>query len=151
LASLNGVYQGTATAEAFRKYGKTDVRIEQESRAAFVGECKLWGGEQVLLSALEQMLDYLTWRDCKAALILFNKDVAGFAGVQQTISQALPQHKFFLRGKETRQAGEWRLVFRSREDEAREIIVHVFCFNLFVAPERAGKKRRRITDHHQPR
>lgn len=141
LASLNGVYQGTATGEAFRKYGKTDIRIEEESRSAFVGECKLWGGEQVLIGALEQLVDYLTWRDCKTALIIFNKSVAGFSGVQQTISQALPQHKLFLRHKEARQSGEWRLVFRSKEDDNREIIVHVFCFNLFVAAERSGKKR----------
>ena len=141
LASLNGVYQGSATGEAFRKYGKTDIRIEEESRSAFVGECKLWGGEQVLISALEQLLDYLTWRDCKAALIVFNRTVAAFSGVQQTISQVLPQHKFFLRGRETGQVGEWRFVFRSREDEACEVTVHIFCFNLFVAPERAGKKR----------
>ena len=141
LASLNGVYQGTATGEAFRKYGKTDIRIEEESRSAFVGECKLWGGEQVLTGALDQLLDYLTWRDCKAALILFNKSVAGFAGVQQTIGQVLPKHSGFLRDKGSKQAGEWRLVFRAKEDEGREITVHVFCFNLFVSPERASKKR----------
>lgn len=141
LASLNGVYKGTATGEAFRKYGKTDIRIEEESRSAFVGECKLWGGEQVLVGALEQLVDYLTWRDCKAALIIFNKSVAGFSSVQQTISQALPQHKLFLRDKGEQQPGEWRLVFRSKEDDGREVTVHIFCFNLFVAAERSGKKR----------
>lgn len=141
LASLNGVYQGAATGEAFRKYGKTDLRIEEQSRSAFVGECKLWGGERVLIGALEQLLDYTTWRDSKAALIMFNKTVAGFAGVQETIAKVLPAHGLFLRDKGCGHPGEHRFVFRSKEDEGREVAVHVFCFNLYVAPERADKKR----------
>lgn len=141
LASLNGVYQGVATGEAFRKYGKTDLRIEEQSRSAFVGECKLWGGERVLIGALEQLLDYTTWRDGKAALIMFNKSVAGFSSLQETIAKALPAHGLFLRDKGCRQTGEHRFAFRAKEDEGREITVHVFCFNLYVSPERAEKKR----------
>lgn len=141
LASLNGVYQGAATGEAFRKYGKTDLRIEEQSRSAFVGECKLWDGERVLLGALEQLLDYTTWRDGKAALIMFNKSVAGFAGVQATVAKALPAHGLFVRDKGSAHPGEHRFVYRTKEDEGREISVHVFCFNLYVAPQRAEKKR----------
>lgn len=141
LASLNSVYQGRATGEAFRHYGKTDIRIEEETRSAFVAECKLWAGEQVLIGALDQLLDYLTWRDCKAALVLFNKGVAGFAGVQQTIGNAFPAHANFLREKPGQHHGEWRFVFRSLEDTGREVTVHVFCFNLFVASNRVGRRR----------
>lgn len=141
LSHLNAVFEGRATGETFRKYGKTDIRIEEESRSAFVGECKLWGGEKILLDALDQLLGYLTWRDCKAALVIFNKDVAGFTGVQQTIGTALAKHPRFLRAKETQQAGEWRFVFQSAEDDSREVTIHVFAFNLFVAKERADKKR----------
>lgn len=141
LSHLNAVFEGRATGETFRKYGKTDIRIEEESRSAFVGECKLWGGEKVLLEALDQLLGYLTWRDCKAALVMFNKEVAAFSGVQQTIEASLMKHSRFLRAKETGLAGEWRFVFRSAEDDSREVTVHVFAFNLFVAKERAAKNR----------
>lgn len=137
LASLNGVYQGAATGEAFRKYGKTDLRIEEQSRSAFVGECKVWDGEKVLIGALEQLLDYTTWRDGKAALIMFNKFVAGFASVQETIAKSLPSHALFMRDKGCAHG----FIFRTKEDEGREITVHVFCFNLYVTPERAAKKR----------
>lgn len=37
LAHLNGHYKGGATGETFRKSGKTDIRIENENRAAFIG------------------------------------------------------------------------------------------------------------------
>lgn len=141
LSHINVVFEGKATGETFRKYGKTDIRLEEDSRAAFVAECKLWGGEKVLLEALTQLLGYLTWRDSKTALIMFNKDVAGFTGVQETVPVALKSHPNFLREKPSGQAGEWRYVFRSAEDEAKEITVHVFAFNLYVAPARASKKR----------
>ncbi|MCC2099510.1 MAG: hypothetical protein KDJ29_21655, partial [Hyphomicrobiales bacterium] len=45
LAHLNGHYEGEATAEAFRKKGKTDIRIEDDNRAAFIAECKIWKGK----------------------------------------------------------------------------------------------------------
>ena len=141
LSHVNVVFEGKATGETFRKYGKTDIRIEEESRSAFVGECKLWGGEKVLLDALTQLLGYVTWRDCKAALIVFNKDVAGFSAVQGTIDTALRAHPKFLRAIRVSSIGEWRFVFQSQEDAGREVTVHVFAFNLYVVPERAGKKR----------
>lgn len=141
LASLNGQYQGAATAEAFRKYGKTDIRIEEESRAAFVGECKLWKGEKAFLEALDQLLGYVTWRDVKTALIVFNKATAGFASVQQAIAAALPAHRLYLRDKATTQMGEWRADFTSAEDSGLEVRIHVFAFNLYVSPERASKRR----------
>jgi len=141
LSHLNAVFEGRATGETFRKYGKTDIRIEEETRSAFIGECKLWGGEKVVLEALTQLLGYLTWRDCKAALVLFNKDVAGFTGVQETIARVLPGHPNFIREKTTGRVGEWRFVFKSGEDPSREVTVHVFAFNLYVTPARAGKKR----------
>lgn len=141
LASLNSVYEGRATAEAFRHYGKTDIRIETDDRSAFVAECKLWAGPAVLVSALEQLLDYLTWRDCKASLIIFNKSVASFSDIQNTIHRTLTAHSNFIREKTNQPVGEWRFVFRSSEDSSREITVHVQNFNLFVSEKRSTRKR----------
>ncbi|NMG35029.1 hypothetical protein GRF61_11310 [Azoarcus sp. TTM-91] len=140
LSHINVIFEGKATGETFRKYGKTDIRIEEDSRSAFVAECKLWGGQKLLGETLDQLLDYLTWRDCKAALVMFNKSVAGFAGTQEQVRPALTTRPGFLR-ELSAPAGEWRFVFQSKEDPSREITVHVFMFNLYVAPDRAGKKR----------
>ena len=46
LAHLNGHYEGGATGETFRRKGKTDIRIEDTDRAAFVAECKVWKGSK---------------------------------------------------------------------------------------------------------
>jgi hypothetical protein len=99
LSHINVLYEGKATGETFRKYGKSDIRLEEESRSAFVAECKLWGGQKILLEALSQLLGYTTWRDCKAALVLFNKSVAAFSSVQETIAAALPTHPIISEGQ----------------------------------------------------
>lgn len=132
LAHLNGHLEGQASAETFRKKGKTDICIEHENRAAFVAECKIWKGKKAILDAVDQLLGYLTWRDCKASLIIFNKDVGGFTGIQNKLSATLETHQLCLRGHNSNQPGEWRFLFRSQEDEEREVILHVFLFNLFV-------------------
>lgn len=132
LAHLNGHYQGTATGETFRRSGKTDIRIEDQNRAAFVAECKLWRGKEELSKAINQLLGYLTWRDCKTALILFNKEIVKFNDLLIKIPEALRLHQNFKRVLTEGADGEWRFVFFSAEDESRQITIHVFIFNLYI-------------------
>ena len=134
LAHLNGHFKGGATGETFRRSGKTDIRIEQDNRAAFVGECKVWRGGGELGAALDQLTGYLTWRDCKAAVVVFNKEVKGFSELlDQKVPVALKAHPNFIEMFPTDQAGEWNCIFRSKEDPGRRIKVRVFLFNLFSA------------------
>ena len=132
MAHLNGHYHGLANGEVFRKKGKTDICIEFENRAAFVAECKLWKGDQKLLEAVNQLLGYLTWRDSKTSLIVFDKDVAGFTKIQEKIPEVLKQHPNFVRDEKGKYSGEWQMTFRFSEDPDRMVIVHVFLFNLYV-------------------
>jgi len=132
LGHLNTHYQGGATGETFRKSGKTDIRIEDQNRAAFVGECKIWRGPKELMSALDQLLGYLTWRDCKTALVIFNKHIAGFSDIQSKVPATLQSHENIIKPLDSKQAGEWRFLFSSADDPGRSVIVHVFLFNLFV-------------------
>lgn len=137
LAHLNGHYQGGATGETFRRSGKTDVRIEDNNRAAFVAECKVWRGPKELADAVGQLLGYLTWRDCKAAIVIFNKHNAGFSELLQKVPETLAAHPLVRKKPGQHTDGEWRFVFASAEDEAREIIVNVFLFNLYVKDKTA--------------
>ena len=131
LAHLNGHFEGQAAGEAFRKNGKTDISIEFETRAAFIAECKIWSGDSKLLEAVDQLLGYLTWRDVKTALIIFNKDVAGFTNIQEKLPEILKTYANFV-GIESPTSGEWQLRVQSAEDEKRIIEVRVFLFNLFI-------------------
>jgi hypothetical protein len=134
-AQLNGVYEGAAVGEVFRKKGKTDICIEDKDRAAFIAECKIWSGEKDLNDALEQLLSYLTWRDCKTALIFFNKTVAGFSAIQAKAAASLDKHVRLINKERVDNAGEWRYTFKSYDDEERAITVHLFLFNIYLRPE----------------
>lgn len=132
MAHLNGHYKGMATGETFRHSGKTDIRIEDQDRAAFVAECKLWKGKEELLKAINQLLSYLTWRDCKTALIIFNKQAAKFNDLLIKVPKTLREHQKIKRELTEDSDGEWRFEFFSAEDESRQVIIHVFIFNLYV-------------------
>lgn len=133
LANLNSVYEGGASGERFRGKGKTDICIEDKNRAAFVGECKVWSGPKEISTAMDQLLGYHTWRDCKSALIVFNKSVASFAALGSKLEAALAQHENCLRQIPTEHPGEWRFQFRSANDPDHQIAVHVFFFNVYAA------------------
>ncbi len=133
LAHLNGHYQGDATGESFRRSGKTDIRIEDQNRAAFVAECKVWRGQKELSAAIEQLLGYLTWRDCKAALIIFNKNNAKFTELLSRIPETIQAHEKFRQVLSKEKDGEWEFLMTSREDDARQVRVHIFVFNLYAS------------------
>ena len=134
LAQLNGHFQGKASSELFRFKGKTDICIEEQNRAAFVAECKLWRGSRSLQSALDQLMNYLTWRDSKAALIVINVKNKDFTKILDAMPSTLSNHSLFLQSLPSPEEGEWRIQARSAEDEGRRVIVHVFVFNLYTAP-----------------
>ena len=131
-SSLNAVYR-VATAEAFRSHGKTDICIEAESRAAFVAECKVWAGGKGLSDAISQLLSYLTWRDCKTAIIVFNKDVHGFVELlAKKIAPCLQAHRRYSRTiSSSPESGEWRVAFM--QDAGTEVVCQVMVFNLHVS------------------
>ena len=138
LAHLNGHFKGAATAETFRKLGKTDIRIEMENRAAFVAECKMWRGAASVTEAIDQLLGYLTWRDSKAALVLFNTEVSGFSSLLEKTPEALRRHHLMRRERQSSHAGEWRLMYSTRGDAGREVTIHVFLFDLHVPKSTAA-------------
>ncbi len=135
LAHLNGHFEGDAAGERFRRKGKTDICIEYENRAAFVAECKLWRGPNAFSEAIDQLLGYLTWRDTKTALIVWNKAVKDFTKLRESIPQHIGEHGRLVKTLDAGQPGEWRGAFRAGGDDGREIVVHMFLVDLGTQPE----------------
>lgn len=73
LLVLNGNYEGQVAGEVFNREGKTDILVRSGDRNVFIAECKVWNGPVKLGPAVNQLLNYLVWRDGKAALVLFIK------------------------------------------------------------------------------
>lgn len=127
LAALNTHYE-SATGETFRKIGKTDINIEFENKAAFVAECKIWHGEKVFQGAVQQVLNYSTWRDLKVSVIIFNKENQSFQNIlskikkwtdENTVSYTMPQ------------ANIWKCKYY-RQDMKANIQLTILAFDLYV-------------------
>lgn len=131
LAFLNGHFKGKANGECFRKRGKTDISIEYENRAAFVAECKIWGGQKILLSALEQLLSYTTWRDNKLCLILFSNKNKDFFKVLEEIKDTLNNQENKISLKEI-DKNEFEYKIKSSINEGQILKIRIFAFDLFI-------------------
>lgn len=128
LSSLNALFDGQATGEAFRRKGKTDICIEEKNRAAFVAECKMWTGEMHITDALSQLDSYTTWRDCKTALIYFvrRKD---FVAVLNRMESAL-RGVDSIRKVQKMDENEFKCSMVSAANPGRLTDVRVLLFNL---------------------
>ena len=129
LVDLNGHYEGAAAGETFNAQGKTDILIRADERNVFIAECKFWKGQKAFHAAVDQILGYLTWRDTKAALILFSKNVY-FTDVLASIATAVPQHPNCKRELQKISDTHVRYLFRQKDDSARDLYLAVQAFNI---------------------
>ncbi len=135
LVQLNSQYEGGATGETFNFQGKTDILIRADGKNVFVAECKFWGGEKQFLETIDQLLSYLSWRDTKAAVMIFNRN-ANFTDVLKKISEIVPKHKCYKRTSGSSGESNFGYVFHQPNDPNREIIVTVMAFDVPTAEHR---------------
>jgi hypothetical protein len=129
LVSLNGQFEGAATSETFNRSGKTDILIRVKDRNVFIAECKFWDGPKSLIAAIDQILSYLSWRDTKVALIVFNrrKDVSAvLAAIPETVSK----HPLFKKRLEYKAEGAFRFLLGQKDDRNRDLILTVLVFDV---------------------
>jgi len=110
LVQLKGAFQGQATGETFNFQGKTDILIRVDGKNVFIAECKFWQGEKMFLETLDQLLSYLSWRDTKTAVLIFNRN-ADFTAVLAKIREFVPKHPECKRDAGAKNETEFRYVF----------------------------------------
>jgi hypothetical protein len=128
LVQLNGHYKGGATGETFNTMGKTDILVREKDKNLFIGECKIWSDVERISEAVDQLLSYLTWRDTKAALVVFVKRKR-IDGPLKTIMKTVGAHNCMKRVEETGEDRQ-RFVFGKSEDASREVILTVMVFHI---------------------
>jgi hypothetical protein len=128
LVPLNGHYEG-ASGEVFNYEGKTDILIRVEDRTIFIAECKFWGGPKNLTETIDQLLRYLSWRDTKTAIIIFNKN-KNFSKVLEAIPPTVVAHSNFLRSISNPSQTSFRYVFSHRDDPNREFTLTILAFDV---------------------
>lgn len=136
LVQLNGQYEGRATGETFNFQGKTDILIREGGRNVFIAECKFWHGEKQFFETIDQLLLYLSWRDTKAAVVLFNRN-ANFSDVLRKIEEAVPKHGNFKRTVGKTDESTFRYLFHQPGDVGRELTLSVMVFDVPTAEHRS--------------
>jgi hypothetical protein len=132
LVQLNGAFKGSATGETFNFQGKTDILIRVNGKNVFIAECKYWKGDKVLRETIDQLLSYLSWRDTKAALLIFNRN-ADFSSVLTKLSVAVKTHPNFKRDLEKSDDSTFRYIFAQPSDANREVTLAILAFDIPTA------------------
>ena len=129
LLQLNGHYEGAATGETFNSNGKTDILIRVEDRNIFIAECKYWHGPKKFEEAIDQLLGYLTWRDCKCSLIIFNRQ-KNTSAVAQKMHETMSGHEGHRKIVSNDPTGNGRYIFVKESDPGREIVITTLLFDI---------------------
>lgn len=129
LIPLNGLCEGQATGETFNYDGKTDILIRIDGKNVFIAECKFWKGKEGLIETIDQILGYLSWRDTKTAIILFNKN-KDLSKVLAQIPDIVNKHPNFKRQEEYKSETGFRFIFHHNDDKARELYLTILVFEV---------------------
>jgi len=129
LIPLNSKFQGQTSGETFNAAGKTDILIKHEDRILFVAECKFWKGPKSLTETIDQLLGYMTWRETKAAILLFNRN-RDFSAVLAQIPDVVKTHPQFVRSEKYDRSTAVRFIVKHPNDAARHLTVTVLAFDV---------------------
>ena len=144
LVQLNGQYEGNATGETFSNFqGKTDILIKVDGKNVFIAECKFWAGEKQFSDTIDQLLSYLSWRDTKTAVLIFNRNV-NFSEVLGKIEEATPNYKNYKRNVGKLDESSFRYIFHQPKDKNRELTLTVLAFDIPTVRKKEKKTKARV-------
>lgn len=129
LLHLAPQFEGSATAETFNAAGKTDILVRHDNKNAFVAECKIWGGPSDFLASIDQLLGYLTWRDSKAALVVFvrNQEISA---VVSAIAETIGRHSCYVRTADPMNEAWTNHILHLPSDANREVRLAVLLCHI---------------------
>ena len=131
LSNLNSHYDSMATGETFSKTGKTDIRIQFKNKAAYVAECKIWHGPSEFNKAIDQLFGYITWRDVKTSLIIFNKTNQDFSVLLDKIDSELNNHDLRISCKRIAQ-NNWQCTFKKSSESNEKVELNIIACDIYI-------------------
>lgn len=129
LMLLEPNFEGSATGETFNKKGKTDILLRYDNSNVFIAECKFWKGKVGYLKTIDQLLNYLTWRDSKSAVVIFVKNKE-LSNVIKIIESETETHSNYL-GFVNKEDETWfNFRFHTNGDKNREIKLAIMLYHV---------------------
>lgn len=120
---------GSASGETFNKSGKTDIQLRYDSSVIFIAECKFWTGEKGYLNTISQLLNYLTWRDTKASVIIFVKQ-QDFSSIIEKVKTSTKNHENYLSYENNTDENWFNYRFHINGDKNRELELAIQLYHL---------------------
>ena len=133
LVPLNAKFEGEARGEAFNYRGKTDILVTHKGKNIFIAELKVWSGPKALAAAVDQLLGYVSWRDTKTALVLFNHN-KNFTSVLEQIDPTMKSHDNYISSISQNSETEFQYHFAHKDDPARRLTITVLAFDVPKPP-----------------
>ena len=128
ISTLGTHYVNDVTGETFRGLGKTDIHIMFENKSAFIGECKIWNGIKKFEDAIKQILGYLTWKDTKISLIVFNKKNKDFQSILNSIDSWIKKN---TKQSKKENSNTWKCLMY-REDTNSDIQIAIQVYDISI-------------------
>ncbi len=120
---------GEATGETFNKNGKTDIMVKYKGNNVFVGECKFWKGEKGFIDTISQILNYLTWRDSKAAVIMFVRN-DNFSEIINKATEAIKKHNNYVDFLEEKDESWFNYKFNINGDTGKRLYLSLMLYHI---------------------
>lgn len=120
---------GSVTGETFNKTGKTDIQLRHDSSVVFIAECKFWTGEKGFLGTIDQLLNYLTWRDTKTSVIMFVRQ-KDFSSILDKVENITKTHSNYIAFVSKSDENWFNYRFHLNGDKNREVSLAVQLFHI---------------------
>lgn len=120
---------GSVTGETFNKTGKTDIQLRHDSSVVFIAECKFWTGEKGFLRTIDQLLNYLTWRDTKTSVIMFVRQ-KDFSSILDKVENITKTHSNYIAFVSKSDENWFNYRFHLKGDKNREVKLAVQLFHI---------------------
>ena len=75
------------------------------------------------------LVNYLTWRDSKVALMVFVKG-SNFTSVLDKIRESVIQHEYYVKERMKRDETSANYIFRLPKDAEKEVFLEIMAFNF---------------------
>ena len=109
--------------------GKTDILLSEGERNVFIVECKFWKGPKAFGETIDQLLSYVTWRDGKTVILMFNRGTET-ATVRTGVDASAKAHGNLKRTANWPRESGFRHVFHANGNTNHELIVTVLVFHV---------------------